>query len=54
MSILQTSLSRMKSGAYNQYNLANLDEWLTKFTRLNGKPYQFKDQEFKVDIIRDP
>ena len=38
MSILQTSLTRMKSGAYNQYNLANLDEWLTKFTRLNGKP----------------
>ena len=41
MSILQTSLTRMKSGAYNQYNLANLDEWLTKFTRLNGKPYSF-------------
>lgn len=54
MSILQTSLTRMKSGAYNQYNLANLDEWLTKFTRLNGKPYSFKDREFQVDIIRDP
>lgn len=29
MTILQTSLNRMKSGAYNKFNLTNLDEWLT-------------------------
>ena len=54
MSILQTSLNRMKSGAYNKFNLTNLDEWLTKYTKLDGKPYSFKDREFQIDIIRDP
>lgn len=43
----------MKSGAYNKFNLTNLDEWLTKYTKLDGKPYSFKDREFQIDIIRD-
>lgn len=47
-------IERMAAGAFNIYNLHNLDEWLCKNTFINDKPFSFKDREFQIDIIRDP
>lgn len=52
--IYRSALERMRIGAFNTYNLANLDEWLCKNTTINDKPFSFKDREFQIDILRDP
>lgn len=54
MTDFQEALDRMRSGAYSIYNLNNLDEWLCKNTLINDKPFNFKDREFQIDILRDP
>lgn len=48
------TLERMAAGAFNIYNLNNLDEWLCKNTFINDKPFSFKDREFQIAILRDP
>lgn len=48
------TIERMAAGAFNIYNLNNLDEWLCKNTFINDKPFNFKDREFQIAILRDP
>ena len=50
---LQESMQRMKEGAFNVFNLHNLDGWLQKYTFIEGKPFNFKDREFQLDILKD-
>lgn len=48
------TLARMKASLTGQYGLANLDEWITRYTFLNDKPFTFDEHEFQLDILRDP
>lgn len=54
MSLEKDAFERMYAGAFNVYNLTNLDEWLCKNTLINDKPFNFIDREFQIDILRDP
>lgn len=54
MSVHKQSLERMIAGAYSVYGLANLHEWICKYTRINGAPFSFKGREFQIPIIADP
>lgn len=54
MSSISSAMDRMKAAAFNIYNLQNLDKWLCKNTFINGKPFNFTDREFQIDILRDP
>lgn len=45
--------ARMRLGAFSVYGLNNLDEWICKNTRINQKPFSFKDREFQIPILRD-
>lgn len=47
------SLDRLKAGLFNIYGLDNLDEWITKYTNMSGRPFSFKDHEFQIPILRD-
>ena len=51
---LREHLTRVQEGMRNVYNLANLSQWIVKHTKLDGKPFSFKDHEFQQDIIDDP
>jgi hypothetical protein len=51
--MLINHLERVQAGLFNIYGLANIDEWITKHTYLNGKPYSFLDHEFQQEILRD-
>lgn len=51
---LELVVNRMEAAAFNVYNLQNLDNWLCKNTLINDKPFNFKDREFQIDILRDP
>ncbi len=53
MSLIQDSFTRMRAGSFNTYNLTNIDEWICKNTKINEKPFSFKDREFQIPIIRD-
>lgn len=46
-------LDRWKSRLGNVYGVDNLNEWISKYTMLNDKPFSFKDHEFQLDILRD-
>lgn len=52
--LASNALERMKAGAFNVYNLNNLDKWLCKNTLINDKPFSFEGREFQIDILRDP
>lgn len=47
------TLDRIRSSVRSIYGLGNLDEWISKNTRLSGKPYSFVDYEFQIPILRD-
>lgn len=47
------TLTRIKSAVRSSYGLSNLNEWIEKYTFLNGKPYSFKGYEFQIPIIQD-
>lgn len=47
-------LNRLHLGANNVFTLANLSDWICKYTYLDGKNYSFEDHEFQKDIIDDP
>ena len=53
MTIIHDSLARIKAGAYSVYGLANLDEWICKYTKINQLPFSFKDREFQIPILKD-
>ena len=47
-------LQRLRDGVYETYSLADIPDWICKYTKIKGKPYSFKDHEFQEFIIRDP
>lgn len=47
------SLERMRAGAFSIYGISNIHEWVCKFTRINGKPFNFIEREFQLAILQD-
>lgn len=47
-------LQRVSDNALNVFQLDNLSRWIEKHTKLDGKPWSFKDHEYQRDIIDDP
>ena len=46
-------LSRLRAGVYQTYGLADVPEWITKNTRLKGRPFNFVGHEFQTRILSD-
>jgi hypothetical protein len=45
--------NRVLAAIKNTYGLANLADWICKYTYLDGKPFSFKDHEFQLPILQD-
>lgn len=45
---------RVQEGARDVYSLTNLAPWISKYTKLEDKPFNFKYHEYQQDIISDP
>ena len=50
---MNETLNRIRTSVRSIYGLGNLDEWISKNTRLSGKPYSFTDYEYQIPIIKD-
>lgn len=54
-------MNELAKGVFDRVNLAvnvnkglaNISIWLTKYTRLDGKPFSFKDHEMQIAICND-
>lgn len=46
-------LRRVIAATRNSYTLSNMDDWICKYTFLDGKPFSFVDHEFQLPILRD-
>ena len=51
--MLPNHLERLEAGLFDKYTLANLDEWITRNTFLDGKPFSFLHHEFQREILQD-
>lgn len=51
--MLPNHLERLEAGLFEKYTLSNLDDWITRFTFLDGKPYSFLNHEFQQEILKD-
>ena len=47
-------LQRIKDALSNRYTLANLSDWLSKSTYLEGKLLSYNGREYQRDVIDDP
>lgn len=47
-------LQRIKDGAFDVYSLSSLSGWISKHTKIEGKPFDYLHHEYQRDIIDDP
>lgn len=52
--MLKEHFRRIQEGARSVYSLDNLAPWISKYTKLEGKPFTFEHHEYQRDIISDP
>lgn len=53
MSQSETHLQRVEEALADTYALQNLDVWIERKTKLDGRPFSFKGHEFQRTIIQD-
>lgn len=46
-------MQRLRAATTDRMTLANIPEWITKNTFINGKPYSFFQHEYQEKILRD-
>ena len=46
-------MQRLRAATTDRMTLANIPEWITKNTFINGKPYSFFQHEYQERILRD-